>query len=104
LITYSNAAYLAVFHARRALFPGTAQITFNRLLTGFIKADALGFKRTGFYAELAAGATFWIDVDNSFFLVQTHSYSLLGAGIIARVIDTMLASIDTVFQANCVLF
>jgi hypothetical protein len=98
LIANTDATYLAIFHTGRPLFPCTTQIAFESLITGFIEVDTLGFKRTSFYAEPAAGATFRVNVYNSFFRVYKHGHFFLGTGIITRVVWTMLAGIYTMFQ------
>jgi hypothetical protein len=98
LVTDSDAAYLAVFHAGRSIFPVTAQIAFDSLITGFVEIYPFRFERTGFYAEPATGATIRIYIDNALLLIYMHSHFFFRAGIIARVIRTMLAGINTVFQ------
>jgi hypothetical protein len=98
LITDTDAAYLAILHTGRPLFPCTTQIAFESLLTGFIEVNAFGFKRTSCYAEPAAGATFRVNVYDSFFPVHKHGHFFLGTGIITRVVRTMLAGIYMMFQ------
>jgi hypothetical protein len=100
LITDSDAAYLAVFHTGRALFPCPAQIAFNARIAGFIKIKTLGFKRTGFSAELAADTTIRINVYNASFMIYMHRLFFIGAGVIAWVIRTVLAGIHLMLQRN----
>jgi hypothetical protein len=99
-VTDPDAAHLAVFDAGRPLFPGSAQITLNGLVAGYVEIYSPGFKRTGFQTKPAAITAFRINVYNASILIQKHCLLLFGARIVARVVQAVTAGVYLVFKQN----